>query len=215
MKIIWTSVLNKCLLLIAGIIMLLSFSGCGTATTPVENKSGWTLFSSGNQVNMLITKGDEIWAATAGGVEMWNQKTGTGRLYTIEDGLPENYIWGITQDNSGVIWAITNFNACFFNGTGWTTSLTEKNTISALINDHPGNDWVLCATLLVRLYSGYPQLFSPAANTLPLPNPARQSGGVLSLWHGEPCRRASAAWRVGCAGVSDAGSFQLAPVQRQ
>ena len=167
MKIIWTSVLNKCLLLIAGIIMLLSFSGCGTATTPVENKSGWTLFSSGNQVNMLITKGDEIWAATAGGVEMWNQKTGTGRLYTIEDGLPENYIWGITQDNSGVIWAITNFNACFFNGTGWTTSLTEKNTISALINDHPGNDWVLCATLLVRLYSGYPQLFSPAADTLP------------------------------------------------
>jgi ligand-binding sensor domain-containing protein len=163
--------LKKWLLIITGVIIAVSLFGCGSPETAVaartESKSGWTLFSSGSEINMLITKGDEVWAATAGGVEMWNRKTGACRLYTIVDGILDSYVYGITQDNSGVIWAVTNFNAYFFNGTGWTVSQAEADMISVLIYDHPGNDWVTSAAPLIRVYSRYPQLFSPAADTLP------------------------------------------------
>ena len=158
--------LKKWFSLTASIIIIIILSGCRTNSTPAESKSGWTLFSSGNQINMLITKGDELWAATAGGVEMWNQKTGDCRLYTIQDGLPENDIWGITQDNSGIVWAVTNFNVCFFNDNGWTTSKEETEFISGIISNHPGNDWVFSAVPLIRLHSRYPELFSPT-DTLP------------------------------------------------
>ncbi len=159
------SIFKKWLSLAFVTIVITGLFGCRnnipTISAPTQNSSGWTLFASGNQISMLITKGDEIWAATAGGVEVWNRKTGDCRLYTIENGLPENYIWGITQDNSGVIWAVTNFNTCYFNGTGWTTSAPEKASVSNFINSHPGNDWIFSAAPFIYYSSRYPQLFSP------------------------------------------------------
>jgi hypothetical protein len=46
-----------------------------TTLSTTYQKAGWTLFPSGNQINGLITKGNEIWAATSGGV-----KDGTRQL---------------------------------------------------------------------------------------------------------------------------------------
>jgi len=50
-----------------------------TVTSPAH--AGWTLFPSGNQVNGLISKGNEIWAATTGGVERWDLQRALAALY--------------------------------------------------------------------------------------------------------------------------------------
>ena len=155
---------KKWLLSILCFIFISGLFGCGnnltTASTPAESQSRWTLFASGSQTNMLITKGDEIWAATTSGVERWNRKTGSCKLYTVQDGLPDSFFGGITLDNAGVIWAVSNFNAYSFDGTRWAVSYPENAVISGLIDKHPGNQWVSDATALVYFYSRYPQLFS-------------------------------------------------------
>ena len=83
--------MKRCIRTIAALVLpavLAASAGCASAaktsvTTSASNNStdvnaistamspaqaGWTLFSSGNQINGLISKGNEIWAATTGGV---------------------------------------------------------------------------------------------------------------------------------------------------
>ena len=86
-----------------------TLSGTITISSTTYQQAGWTLFPSGDQINDLITKGNEIWATTTGGVEEWDLTSGTCRLYTIQDGLPGDYIYSITRDNRGNIWCETGY----------------------------------------------------------------------------------------------------------
>ena len=92
--------LKKWLLFAFVIILMTGLFGCGNPQPAVSHttasQSGWTLFASGAQINMLITKGDDIWAATASGVERWNRKTGSCKLYTVQEGLPDGF-FGVSR----------------------------------------------------------------------------------------------------------------------
>jgi ligand-binding sensor domain-containing protein len=156
-----------------------AITAISTAMSPAQ--AGWTLFSSGSQINGLITKGNEIWAATTGGVEEWNMTTGSCRLYTIQDGLPGDYIYSITQDNRGNIWAATNFEICCFDGTKWTTVMQGLSGVTRIIADNSGNIWVFTLGGGVLRFDGKSwQTFSAIGG---LPAVLIGNGGVIDL-HG-------------------------------
>lgn len=51
--------------------------------------SGWTIFNNPDYVHGIAVHGDQVWAATGGGVVAWDLKTGRPTLYTTRDGLAE------------------------------------------------------------------------------------------------------------------------------
>ena len=55
----------------------------------VRPPSGWTVFSNPNFVQGVAVHGQQLWAATRGGVVSWNLNTSQPRLYTTRDGLAE------------------------------------------------------------------------------------------------------------------------------
>jgi ligand-binding sensor domain-containing protein len=96
------------------ILVFTGLAGCNTitstthtTTSSIDNKSGWTTYTDANTVNGVVIKGNDVWAATEGGVVEWDMATGTYQKYTTSDGLPSNYIIGMTQDNTGNLWFVT------------------------------------------------------------------------------------------------------------
>ena len=51
--------------------------------------SGWTFFSNPDFVNGVAVEHNRVWAATGGGVTVWNMLTGQKQVYTTSDGLVE------------------------------------------------------------------------------------------------------------------------------
>lgn len=72
--------------------------------TPVAVPGKWQTLSSGNEVLDLLVNGDEVWAATTGGVVRWNAEDGTYRSYTTLDELASNNAICLMEDSRGNIW---------------------------------------------------------------------------------------------------------------
>ena len=118
------------LLLGAAIIITVSLQGCQrnsvTNTISIDNKADWTTYTDGNTVGQVLVKGNDLWAATEGGTVEWNMTTGAYQKFTILDGLPSNYIIGMTQDNTGNLWFVTvggfvTGGITKYNGKSWQT----------------------------------------------------------------------------------------------
>ena len=62
--------------------------------TPVA-EPGWHIYTNGNQVRHIALHDGRIWAATGGGVVVWDKASGEASLYTTLDGLPTNDIRSI------------------------------------------------------------------------------------------------------------------------
>jgi len=97
-------------ILILSLVVLLGGLSCGkgtgspaSGTTPLI-KGKWTVFTDGNQIRDLLIVGDDLWAATEGGVVRWNMEKGTYQKYTTADGLMSNSVQAIAQD-AGFIWS--------------------------------------------------------------------------------------------------------------
>ncbi len=82
-----------------------------------------TVYKSGDY-NGTITNGSincifedskkKIWIGTRGGLNMYDEK-GTFKLYSKENGLPGNMIYGILEDSFGRLWMSTNDGISCFN----------------------------------------------------------------------------------------------------
>lgn len=57
----------------------------------------------------------EIWVGTFNGLNLLDQQTGKFKLYTEQDGLPNNIIYGILDDKQGNLWISTNNGLAKFN----------------------------------------------------------------------------------------------------
>jgi ligand-binding sensor domain-containing protein len=119
---------------ISFIMVLVVVTGCsttntastGASTSSIDNKSDWTAYTDANMVNGVVIKGNDVWAATEGGAVDWNMATGTYQKYTTSDGLPSNYVIGMTQDNNGNLWFVTvggfvTGGITKYNGKSWQT----------------------------------------------------------------------------------------------
>jgi len=115
--------------------------------TPVSVSAKWQTLSSGNQVLDLLVDGNEVWAATTGGVVRWNADEGTYRRYTTLDGLASNTVKEIVRDGQGNIWAASSVDGVSrFDGSEWQTFTTEdglvNNDVITIAADNDGNVWV-------------------------------------------------------------------------
>ncbi len=68
---------------------------------------------SSNNVNCLFedSKGN-IWIGTREGLNLFNRQSGTFQVYTTSDGLPDNLILNILEDDNHTLWLSTPNNLC-------------------------------------------------------------------------------------------------------
>ena len=60
-------------------------------------------------------KDDNFWIGTrGGGLELFDREHHTFKSYTIEDGLPNNVVYEILEDNQGHLWMSTNWGISMF-----------------------------------------------------------------------------------------------------
>jgi signal transduction histidine kinase/ligand-binding sensor domain-containing protein/CheY-like chemotaxis protein len=49
-----------------------------------------------------------LWVGTSGGLNRFDPRTGVFKIYRVEDGLPNDFIYGILEDDYGKMWVSTN-----------------------------------------------------------------------------------------------------------
>jgi len=64
---------------------------------------------------ILETKDSVLWIGTANGLNKYNRETNTFKRYYVKDGLPNNYIAGMEEDDEGNLWLSTQDGISKFN----------------------------------------------------------------------------------------------------
>ncbi len=91
------------------LVLVLAVVACGRRETPQANTQvsptrtpavkltpGWYQFSNGNYVREIALSNGVLYAATGGGVVVWDLAARTSTKYTVLDGLPTNDIQAVT-----------------------------------------------------------------------------------------------------------------------
>ena len=180
--------------LTATIIIAMSLSGClsnsvsettsSPTTSSIGNKSDWTVYTDGNTVGQVFVKGNDLWAATEGGVVEWNMDTGSYQKYTTYDGLISNNVSAITQNKTGNLWFVTQ-GVNEYNGKSWQSLPDISNdftvVVTAIAVDNKNNIDIGMSDGSIYLFNGkYQQLKSPD-DTPPGPAPAIRAITALAV----------------------------------
>ncbi len=107
-----------------------------TATIdPVKSEPSqpeWFDFTNANYIRtLLIDQQGNLWTGGSGGAVYWNTTSGEYTKYTVDQGLPSNFITDIAETADGAVW----FSSCLggvtrFDGKNWNTFTTEDGLIS-------------------------------------------------------------------------------------
>ena len=90
--------------------------------TPVITKPGWTSFTNAQKINDLARRDGLIWAASDGGLLVWQESDGRVAKFTTEHGLAENKTSSVAVGVDGVIWIGTaSAGVSRFDGVAWQT----------------------------------------------------------------------------------------------
>jgi len=93
-----------------------------------------------------------LWIATAGGgLNLYEQETDTFTHYTEKDGLPNNVIYGIVEDENGDLWLSTNFGISLFDP---DTEIFRNYTISDGLQSNEFKMGAFAKDIYGRLYFG-------------------------------------------------------------
>lgn len=90
--------------------------------------------SNDNVSVLLRDRNDNMWAGTRAGLNVFDPGTGTFRSFRVEDGLPDNNIISMLEDNEGHLWVSTS------NGLGKITVLQDANGISIRCRNYDDAD---------------------------------------------------------------------------
>jgi ligand-binding sensor domain-containing protein len=110
-------------------------------------------------------KSGNIWFGSimspVGGLFRYNATSNDFTRFNTTEGLCDNFVTGIAEDTSGVLWLCTGGKACYYDGNTFTPFLTEDKQnlqdINFVIADDLGNIW---------LGGNYGQLFRYDGKTL-------------------------------------------------
>jgi len=72
--------------------------------TPVPQPAFTSLTNLDDVQDLMQTTDGQVWAATTGGVVIWDIKTGEHTALHVEDGLPSNDARALAQTSDGAIW---------------------------------------------------------------------------------------------------------------
>lgn len=108
---------------------------------------------------IFIAKDNSLWVGTHG-MGLYHYFDENVEVFNEENGFPNDFIWGINEDNDGFIWTATNKGIHKLQNGSWIT-LNSKNGlpgdeifIHTLFKDREGNLWFALPKGLVYLKSG-------------------------------------------------------------
>ncbi len=74
----------------------------------IHNENDSTSISGDRTISLYRDSKDHLWFGTEAGLNYFDFSSKTFRSYQVSDGLPDNTITGILEDNHGNLWLITN-----------------------------------------------------------------------------------------------------------
>ena len=126
--------------------------------TPSVAHANVVSYSNARQINGIALRDGFIWAATDGGLVVWDERTGEAAKFTSEHGLAENRISSVAVGIDGAIWVGTAAaGVSRYDGAMWQTFTSEDglpgNTVRDLAVGADGTVWVATADGIGR-YDG-------------------------------------------------------------
>ena len=80
-----------------------------TFTHFIEDVNDQTTINNKSITNIFVDKTSAVWVGTySGGLNKFDRKTESFRHFTVKNGLANNMIWGILEDDRGNLWISTN-----------------------------------------------------------------------------------------------------------
>ncbi len=120
---------------------------------PVVTRPEWTNYTYAGPVRDLALDSGLLWAATDGGLVVWDS-AGASARFTTEHGLPANRVTSLAIGADGAIWAGTLGGLGRYDGRAWQTFATADglpaDAVRDLAVDRDGNVWVATAAGLAR-----------------------------------------------------------------
>lgn len=102
--------------------------------------------STNNCMTSFMDYQNNIWIGTPGGVKRINADTNQVKVYTVKDGLINNYVQTIIQDSRGYLWFGTLEGLSCYTGRVWKTYTTAdgllSNNILSIMQDNHKSFWV-------------------------------------------------------------------------
>lgn len=106
----------------------------------------WEMFGNTNGTKCTASSGSILWCGTACGLIRYDTESGSRRVFTTLDGLPDNYILHIAIDRDGIVWVGTLDGLASFDGSVWNVFSAETglpgSLITAIAVDHDNVTWV-------------------------------------------------------------------------
>ena len=124
--------------------------------TPVATRLQWTSYTHTAPVNDLALSNGLVWAATEGGLVVWDG-TGAAVRFAAEHGLAGNRVTSVAIGADGAIWAATHGGLSRYDGAAWRTFTTADglpdDAVADVVVDRTGSVWVATSAGLAR-YDG-------------------------------------------------------------
>jgi ligand-binding sensor domain-containing protein len=152
-----------------------SWNGTAFSRAPLRSVSGELVIRS------LLCTGDEVWVGTVKGLV--RLKSGKEDLFTTKDGLADNVILSLAQDQNGDVWAGTrNGFSRLRNGNiesyGYRDGLSQ-NAVFAIREDREGSLWVATKNGLNQFLDGASTRYTKGEGL-----PSENMGPMLEDRHG-------------------------------
>lgn len=117
----------------------------------MEENANWNVLTDRSEITGLFLSDNKttLWIGTKGGLEERNASNGQLRkVYTNQNGLPDNYVYVILSDTQGGIWVGTGGGLAHYHSDGtWEifdtlNSALPDDLVASLLLDGQGGIWI-------------------------------------------------------------------------
>ena len=124
--------------------------------TPVVTRPQWTSYTHTGPINDLALSDGLLWAATDGGLVVWDG-AGASVRFATEHGLAANRVHSVAIGPDGAVWAGTAGGLSRYDGRAWQSFTTAdglpEDAVSEVVVDRDGLVWAGTGSGLAR-YDG-------------------------------------------------------------
>jgi len=110
---------------------------------------GWSDYVNYNALHAIALQGDYVWAGGALGLLRWSVKDSGYEIFTVEDGLPADWINDILFDSEERLWVATSSGVAQFVDENWIVfddqDGLDSSNVTRLFEDDEGAIWATTA----------------------------------------------------------------------